>query len=210
MLKQVKEDTMDSEKLAYLRSKLIGEKMKTLKTLNNMDNMEEYSNMDNYLNELSKYDNHPADQGTETFMREQDEGFKNQLKDLLLEIDDSFVDMKNGRYGICSLCEGEIASARLEVIPYAKTCSKCSEASNSEEKIFESIDDDYITKSSNHPEQIGYDREDALQDVIELDIVPGDPSFSTGDYMGVSKEDDEEDMENVENISQEYYDETLK
>lgn len=201
---------MDIEKLGYLRNKLISEKMKTLKTLNNMDNMEEYSNMDKYLNELSKYDNHPADQGTETFMREQDEGFKNQLKDLLLEIDDSLLDLKNGRYGICNFCDNEIDLGRLEVIPYAKSCSKCSESKISEGKMYESIYDDYITKKSNHPGETGYDREDAIQDILELDIVAGDPSFSTGDYMGVSKDDDEEDMNNIENISQEYYDETLK
>lgn len=201
---------MDIEKLGYLRSKLIGEKMKTLRTLNNMENMEEYSNFDNYLNELSKYDNHPGDEGTETFMREQDEGFKNQLKDLLFEIDDSLKDMKNGSYGICRVCDSEIPTPRLEVLPYAKTCSKCLEAMGSQDKVHESIDDDYITKNSNHPEENGYDREDAFQDIFGLDIVPGDPSFSTGDYMGISNDKDEEDMNDIENISQEYYDRTLK
>lgn len=203
---------MDREKLDHYRSELIREKMKTLKTLNNMDNMEEYSNMDNYLNELSNYDNHPGDQGTETFMREQDEGFKNQLKDILGEIEDSLEDIKNGRFGVCKVCDTEIPTGRLEVIPYAKTCSKCMEDSNSvsEDKIYESIDDDYITKNSNNPEEIGYDREDVLQDILELDIVPGDPSFSTGDYIGVYKDEDEEDINNIENISQEYYEKTLK
>lgn len=134
---------MDIDKFHYLRSKLISEKMKALKTLNNMDN---------YLNELSNYGNHPGDLGTETFMREQDEGFKNQLKELLFEIEDSLEDMKDGKYGLCKNCDAEIPTARLEILP----------------------------------------------------------SFSTGDYMGIARDEDLESMDDVENISQEYYDSTLK
>ncbi len=201
---------MDIEKLEHLRSKLFAEKMKTIKILNNMNNMEEYSNMDNYYNELSQYDNHPADIGTETFLREQDEGFKNQLRELLFEIDESFEDMKYGKYGICSVCEMEIPTARLEIMPYAKTCSKCSETINSGEKLYESLDDEYITKYSNYSEETGYDREDAFQDFLEVDIVSGDPSFSTGDYIGIANKEDKDDINDIENISQEYYDSTIK
>ncbi len=201
---------MEVERLEYLRSKLFSEKIKTLKILDSMDNMEEYANMDNYYNELSQYDNHPGDIGTETFMREQDEGFKNQLKDLLLEIEESFEDIRRGSYGICKICNVEIPSARLEIIPHAKTCSNCSEDKNPNEKMYESIEDEYITKYRNSPDENGYDREDAYQDFLEVDIVSGDPSFSTGDYMGIANEQNKDEMDDIENISQEYYDSTLK
>ena len=69
-----------------------------------MNNMEEYGSMDVYLSELSNYDNHPADSGTELFMMEQDNGFKNRMKTTLLEIDASLDDISNNKYGICKEC----------------------------------------------------------------------------------------------------------
>lgn len=74
--------------------------------------------------------------------------------------------------------------------------------------MYESLDDKYMTTTSNNPEEIGYDREDAYLDLVELDIVEGDPSFSTEDFLGLVEEEDS--VDELENISQEYYDEILK
>lgn len=202
---------MDYKKQEYFRKKLIDEKKRVLNSLNNMTNMEEYASMDNYYSELSQFDNHPADVGTETFMKEQDEGFKNQLKNTLQDIQDSLLDIEDGNYGDCKNCHRDIEERRLETIPYVKTCLECSEELSPKEVIYESIDDKYITSFSNNPgEELGYDREDAFQDLAELDMVDGDPSFSTGDYMGVADEKKNTGVEDVENISQEYYNKTLK
>lgn len=204
---------MDNNRIDYFRLKLFEEKKKLLKTLNNMTNMEEYGSMDNYYNELSHYDNHPADVGTEVFMREQDEGFKNNLKHTLREIDSSLVDIRNARYGVCQNCGKKIHEARLEIIPYLKTCLECSEQLKSgiDNIVYESLDDEYITSFSfNSDGENGFDREDAYQAVAQFDMVPGDPSFSTGDYIGIPDEENINGIEDVENISQEYYNETLK
>lgn len=190
---------MDNNRIDYFRLKLFEEKKKLLKTLNNMTNMEEYGSMDNYYNELSQYDNHPADIGTEVFMREQDEGFKNNLKDTLREIDNSLVDIRNANYGKCQNCGKEIHEARLEIIPYLKTCLECSEELKTriDNVVYESLEDEYITSFSfNSDEEIGFDREDAYLAVAQFDMVPGDPSFSTG-YLGIP------DEENINGISSE-------
>lgn len=202
---------MNKKRLEYFKRKLIDEKKKIIKTLNNMDNMEEYAQMDNYYNELSHYDNHPADVGTEVFMREQDEGFKINLKDTIQEIQDSLIGINKGNYGTCNVCSKEIDERRLEVIPYAKTCLECTSDVEVKEKIYESLEDEYITSFSyDTKDNNAYDREDAYQDIVQFDMVPGDPSFSTGDYMGVTDEENEFGIDDIENISQEYYDETLK
>ncbi len=201
---------MEKSKLQHFKEILIDEKKKVLKTLNNLTNMEEYGSMDNYYNELSKYDNHPADIGTEVFMKEQDEGFKNNLKIQLQEIEESLKDIKSGEYGVCKYCNKEINESRLEAIPYVKTCLECSEEIASSTNMFESIDDDYLTAYSQNKEELIYDREDAYQDLAQYEMVPGDPSFSTGDYIGIVDEQNESAELDVENISQEYYDETLK
>ena len=202
---------MNKERLEYFKRKIIDEKKKIIKTLNNMDNMEEYAQMDNYYNELSHYDNHPADVGTEVFMREQDEGFKINLKDTIQEIQDSLIGINKGNYGTCNACSKEIDERRLEVIPYAKTCLECTSDVEVKEKIYESLEDEYITSFSyDTKDNNAYDREDAYQDIVQFNMVPGDPSFSTGDYMGVTDEENEFGIDDIENISQEYYDETLK
>lgn len=204
---------MDNNKVDYFKLKLYEEKKKVLKTLNNMTNMEKYGSIDNYYNELSQYDNHPADMGTEVFMREQDEGFKNDFKDALREIDNSLVDIRNNDYGKCQNCGKDIHEARLEVIPYLKTCLECSEELKLgiENVVYESLEDEYITSFSyNSEDEIGFDREDAYQAVAQFEMVPGDPSFSTGDYIGVQDEENINGIDDIENISQEYYNNTLR
>lgn len=194
---------MNRDKFDFFKKRLIEEKKKIIESINKR-NMEEFGAADSYYTEISGYDNHPADIGTEVFMMEQDKGFKNKLNDNLYEIDESLQDIKDGSYGICDNCKNEIDENRLELIPYLKTCINCSE------EIKSSINPDGASSVSNILEEasIQFDREDTYQSVEFFNIVEGDPSFSTGDNIGVM--DEEEGVEEVENISQEYYNETLK
>lgn len=202
---------MDRNKLFHFRNRLIEEKKNLIKSLKNLDR-EEFGSMDMYYTELSGYDNHPGDIGTEVFFMEQDRGFRNNIDDTLKEIDISLENIENGSFGICEICNKGIDEERLELIPYLKTCVECSEENSTPEdiRLFESINDKYIISHSNNPEEnTGYDREDAYQDVAYYDVVPGDPSFSTGDHIGYSNEDETDGVEEVERISQEYYEDTL-
>lgn len=203
---------MEKDKLDYFRDKLIQEKKNIIKSKDNITK-EEFGAMDMYYTESSGYDNHPADIATEVFMKEQDQGFRNKMDDKLAEINISLKKIKDGSYGSCDKCNKKIDEDRLELIPYLKTCLECSESEKPalEFRQFESIDDSYITKFSNVPdENIIFDREDTYQSVASFNMVPGDPSFSTGDNMEIMDEDEAGIVENVEKISQEYYDETLR
>lgn len=211
---------MDKDKLYYFRKRLFEEKKRLLKTLNNMNNMEEYGSMDIYYSELSNYDNHPAEIGTELFMMEQDNGFKNRMKDTLYEVDSSLEDIKNGRYGTCEICEKKIDEERLDLIPYLKNCRECADKikttldNDFEKRQFIPIDEENGTSFSDTNENmVEFDREDAYQKVAQYNYVADDPSYHTGDLLGVPDEQDNDGgdgVEPVENISQEYYDETLK
>ena len=201
---------MENSKASYFKNRLFDEKKRLLKVLNNMNNMEEYGSMDNYYSELSQYDNHPADIATEVFMKEQDEGLKNNLMGKLHEIGDSLDDINKGKYGICKICNQKIDDERLETIPYVKTCVKCSSEIANSNILFESIEDKYIISFNDSEGSAIYDREDAYQDIAENEMIPKDPSFSTGDYMGITDEQNQSEELDVENISQEYYDDTLK
>ena len=194
---------MNEAKLNFFRRKLINEKRKIIESINKR-HMKEFGATDAYYTELSNYDNHPADIGTEVFMMEQDKGFKNKLNDNVYEIDESLEDIKNGTYGICNNCEKKINENRLKLIPYVKTCIDCSE----EVQTFNKPDEASSVSRILEEASIQYDREDTYQEIASVNIVDGDPSFSTGDNIGIM--DDEDGVEEVENISQEYYEETLE
>jgi RNA polymerase-binding transcription factor DksA len=70
-------------------------------------------------NELSSYDNHPADVGTETFLREQDQALIANAREILGKIDRALQKLDEGSYGICDKTHKPIPVARLEAIPYA-------------------------------------------------------------------------------------------
>lgn len=192
----------------HFYNKLLEEKKNIKDSLDHLGKKANGS-MDVYYSELSGYDNHPADMGTELFMKEQDNGMVDKLKHTLMDIEESFDDMNKDRYGICKGCEKEIQEERLELIPYLKTCMECSEELSTPEiynQRTESISENYFgTIRRNHAY---FDGEDTLQQVFQDNIVENDPSSSTGDNMGIM--DEEDGVEAIENISQEYYDETLK
>lgn len=75
--------------------------------------------------ELSNYDNHPADMGTELFQVELNAGLRVHEEQLLREIHAAQDRIAEGVYGKCAVCGAEIDTERLEAIPYARLCMKC-------------------------------------------------------------------------------------
>jgi len=116
------ERKLTDEKLQILKDSLLKEKEEILSLLNNSKNY----GLDNPLNasigELSGYDNHPADLGTELFERGKDIALKENEKHLLLMIDEALERIEKGTYGKCIVCGEEISYERLEAVPYAKYC----------------------------------------------------------------------------------------
>jgi RNA polymerase-binding transcription factor len=72
--------------------------------------------------ELADYDQHPADQGTETFEQELDETTDMMLANELEQVELALRRLEEGKYGICIDCGKEIEPARLEAIPESVRC----------------------------------------------------------------------------------------
>ncbi|WP_458464255.1 TraR/DksA C4-type zinc finger protein [Paenibacillus sp.] len=72
--------------------------------------------------ELSSYDNHPADAGTETFERSRDIAIDDTLTDEFNQVNDALERMEQGTYGTCVTCGESIPFERLEAIPYTAYC----------------------------------------------------------------------------------------
>jgi len=109
---------MDNKKLSYLREKLIKEANKTDTTIEQMRNNEEAEMSENSPNELSNYDNHPADLGSELYTVEMNLALKVHEQSKLNEVNIALNKFENGSYGKCENCKKEIEYERLEAIPY--------------------------------------------------------------------------------------------
>jgi DnaK suppressor protein len=72
--------------------------------------------------ELANYDNHPGDQGTETFMQEMDETTDMILDEEAGRVREAKKALENGTYGTCVDCGKEIPAERLEAIPESVRC----------------------------------------------------------------------------------------
>ncbi|WP_071459798.1 TraR/DksA C4-type zinc finger protein [Bacillus massilinigeriensis] len=74
------------------------------------------------MGELSSYDNHPGDEGTDLYEREKDIALNDHGEYLLKEVVNALTRMENGVYGKCVTCGKEIAYERLEALPYTSYC----------------------------------------------------------------------------------------
>jgi DnaK suppressor protein len=72
--------------------------------------------------ELSSFDQHPGDIGTETFEMERNVSLLEQVENELQEIEAAFERLERGEYGTCQACGRPIGDERLEAMPAARFC----------------------------------------------------------------------------------------
>ena len=72
--------------------------------------------------ELSSFDQHPGDVGTETFEMERNVSLLEQVESELEEIEGAFGRLERGDYGRCQACGRPIGDERLEAMPAARFC----------------------------------------------------------------------------------------
>ena len=116
---------MDAWKLNYFKERLMEEKRHLTEELIAGGRFNLNESQGDAIGELSSYDNHPADLGSETFEREKDLGLRNNARELYLKADDALEHIEKGDYGICESCGREIGEERLEAIPYSTYCISC-------------------------------------------------------------------------------------
>ena len=75
--------------------------------------------------ELSLYDQHPADIGSEVFEREKDRGILELMQLELEKVHDALNKYEQGRYGVCEVCGQAIEPARLDRMVNTTLCAGC-------------------------------------------------------------------------------------
>lgn len=118
--------------------------------------------------ELSGYDQHTADHGTETYEREKDFGLLARAQEVVRQIDDALKRMDEGTYGTCRRCGAKIDEERLAALPYASRCVSCEQ--EVEEEYHRPVEEDrsypaFTEALFEDADDPGYGREDVWQEI---------------------------------------------
>jgi YteA family regulatory protein len=116
---------MDADRLEYFRKRLLEEQRRLEEELTESSRFNLKESLKDSVKELSAYDNHPADLGSETFEREKDLSLKLNLDEIHQRIGEALGRMDTGQYGNCEDCGREIPLERLEALPYTTLCIEC-------------------------------------------------------------------------------------
>lgn len=157
---------LTKQQLAFLKNKLTKRQLE----LNEQIKENEHFGMQasfpkDAVGELSNYDNHPGDYGTEEFERGKDLALNEHAKQELMEIEQALEAMMKGSYGVCQTCHQPIPFERLEAVPTATRCIEhATEQAISEKRPVEDVegfllsnkDGDVIGVNEQHEEYEDY------------------------------------------------------
>ncbi len=137
------------------------------------------------VGELSSYDNHPADMGTELAEREKDYALEGHLGLELEKIKTALQAIEKGIYGQCKVCGNEIPFERLEAIPSTLYCVEHSP----EQRLYDDrpVEEDLLEPAHGNTFQHRQNREgtadyeDSFQEVARYGTSET-PSDLKGDY----------------------------
>jgi YteA family regulatory protein len=158
------------------------------------------------VGELSNYDNHPGDLGTELFEKEKDIALNDLHEKELEDIDAALQTIESGDYGICKVCGKEIAKERLEAVPSTLYCKEHSpgQHSSDDRPVEEAVaGPDYSKRSNDDKDAAFFDAEDTWQAVARYGTSESPSDFSEPekeDYsdMYVNAKDDDGYVEDYE------------
>jgi DnaK suppressor protein len=115
---------MDQKTREHMEQRLLQERERAIKALRQLDDGNEEDGS------LTTYPFHLADEGTDTMEQEQEFLLRSVEGRRLYEIDDALRTLykEPERYGKCVNCHQEIATERLDIVPWTKLCLDCQTA----------------------------------------------------------------------------------
>ncbi len=110
------------QQLRELNLQLLEEKLGLERQLDHSENFGLSISFAQNTGELSMYDNHPADIGSELFERSKDLSINENAEFHLLQVNEALRRMEQGEYGTCVFCRKPIPYERLAAIPTTMYC----------------------------------------------------------------------------------------
>ncbi len=210
---------MDKQLQQKFRQQLLKEKGELETLINHMENQGQDVTLQDSVSELSAYDNHPADLGSETFERSKDLALRQDMEQQLDAVNDALSRMEEGTYGSCKSCGREIPAERLEAIPSTTMCIDCKKSEEAlPDRHIRPIEEDVISppfggfmhdtsekELGDAEDEIMFDGEDTWQAVARFGTseTPQDISvngITDFDHMYVDADENVGTVERVEQI----------
>ncbi|MCI0184194.1 TraR/DksA C4-type zinc finger protein [Sulfoacidibacillus ferrooxidans] len=176
------------DKYQSARAALISEQEQIKQRL---DDSEQYGlelAMNDSIGELSLYDQHPADIGSEMFEREKDVALREHDVIRLEEVNYALAKMQEGTYGTCEQCGQAIELLRIEAEPAAVLCIACAhEQSHPLAMHDRPIEEEFLRNGFSRTnmdgrDYTGFDGEDSWQGVARMNARP-DPDSVIDDEL---------------------------
>lgn len=204
---------LTEEQLVRFRARLLEEKYETERRikLNDRFGMKK-GHTHEATGELSSYDNHPADEGTELFERGKDLALHEHELLQLKNIEKALQAIDEGTYGICEVCGKAIPPERLKALPATTFCKEHSpdQVITEDRPLEEDVLSPPYDRSDfddSPDEGLMFDGEDAWQEVAAWGTSETHSDFAEPDshYNDVNIEPDEhvgyvEDIENFAGV----------
>ena len=186
-----------------LKKQLLTEKQSLEQQLHEYD--EANLNARDSVGELSLYDNHPADMGSELYEREKDFALEVHSESELSKIEAALKAIEVGSYGNCKICGTEIPYERLEAVPSTLYCKEHSpdQLKMSDRPVEEEVLEPAHGNTFKHLQNSEFvDDEDSFQEVARFGTseTPADLKGDYEDYLSLYNEghDDEGFTEDYE------------
>jgi len=200
---------MEKHKLEYYRQLLEYEEEQLLKTIEGFEEQGIHENMNDVTGELSAYDQHPADYGSQMFEREKDYGLLENAKQQLSLVREALHRIDEGTYGYCEKCQQPIDPERLAALPYAVKCIYCKQ--EEEQHLTPDASDQNLSfgRTFTHGDFVGFDGEDAWQAVARYGTAnsPQDiPGASDFDEAYTNADEDLSNVDDIKKIQNLHYD----
>lgn len=123
------DDDLARQRLAEERDRLVG-----VRQAFDEEHLSEQSETES-LGEISSYDQHQADMGTETFEREKDLSILEQVEAELTDVEHAIRRLDAGDYGTCEVCGKAIPDERLDAMPATRLCLEHQAAAEREVRV---------------------------------------------------------------------------
>lgn len=96
--------------------------------------------------ELSSYDNHIGDIGTDVFMQDMQNSMTIHEKGKLGQVEDALSKIEQGTYGSCDICHMKIDEDRLDILPETGLCSNCAKLHDNLPEENKSMDLNFVNQ----------------------------------------------------------------
>jgi len=206
---------LKTDQINYFKRRLYDEKEALIKQIDILEDTGLDLSFRDSIDELSFYDNHPADIANESFERSKDIALRDNAHILIEDVESALKKMADGTYGYCDLCKKQIPLERLEALPWANECIDCQRDEDASNRAGRPIEEQLLTPPfkrtflDDDPENsIGYDGEDALQEVMRYGSsdspqdVPGAHDYND---LFLNSDEDDGNVDHTDAIRDHYY-----